>query len=335
MIDFKTCKFLVWGYKNVYHTHGHIHEGFYRALKLSGKDVNWFDQADDISQLDLSNTFVITNHDCIPENGYWPWSTPKVSKIPIRDDCFYAVHGLNDHSEIVEIFANRKNALSWNVLTMSEMRKSLGLSTREPMQNEIMLAEDAPFDESQKHLEFRWATDLLPHEIELNKPTTMLSLRNPIINWVGTVWHVNQVELGEFMRACKEDGIAFNHIGGGQRGVVTIEENIKLVRESYMAPAISGSHHLTEGYAPCRIFKNISYGQFGITNSKQVNQIFGEKLIFNPDPYKLYFEAKERLQSIHISDLHSLMDEVAQKHTYLNRIDVLVKAANIVLANGK
>ena len=333
MINLDNCRYLIWGYKNVYHTHSHIHEGFYRALKLSGKDVQWLDSADDISNMDLSNTLIITNHDCV-NNSYWPWSKPIKSILPISDECFYAIHGLNDHPELLDVFRNRKNYISWNVLSMRAMRSSLGLSAMEPMQNEILMGDDAPFDLDRKHLEFRWATDLLPFEIEQNKPSEMLSLKRPIINWVGTIWHVNKIELSEFSRACKEDGVTFVQIGAKENSHVSIEDNIKLVRDSYMAPAISGTHHLTEGYAPCRIFKNISYGQFGVTNNKKVNEIFGGKLIYNPDPYKLYFEAKERLQSIRVEELYELMDEVASKHTYLNRIEFLIKASKMIIENA-
>ncbi len=332
MFNLNTCKFLVWGYKNVYHTHSHIHEAFYRTLKLTGKDVMWLDQADDISGIDLSNTYIITNHDCIPENGYWPWvNVKKLSVLPIRPDCFYAVHGMNDHDGIRLLLANQKNKLSWNVLTMTAMRSKLGLSAGESSGNIQLLDEESPFDIEKGHLEFRWATDLIPSEIEQNKPMEMLSLHNRIIHWVGTVWWVNEKELGEFRRACEEDGVKFNHIGGGQNGVISIEENMKLIRESFMAPAISGSHHLIEGYAPCRIFKNISYGQYGITNSPKVNEIFGGKLIFNTDPYQLYYEAKERLSNMHVGELHNLMDEVARKHTYINRLAVLMKASEQII----
>jgi hypothetical protein len=299
-VNIDTCKFLIWGYKNVYHTHSHIHEGFYRALKLTGKDAQWLDAADNIDGIDFSNTFIITNHDCV-NSSYWPWAKEIKSKLPIREDCFYAVHGLNDHSEIRDIFSKFNNALSWNVY--NDFSYKLGLTVGLPLTERIDLDVDSPFYPMQKHLEFRWATDLLPFEIEKNKPTEMLSLKNRIINWVGTIWHVNQKELNLFSKACSEDGVKFIQVGSKSDNHVSIEENIRLIRESYMAPAISGSHHLTEGYAPCRIFKNISYGQFGITNNKRVNEIFGEKLIYNPNPYKLYFEAKEKLQTIKITKM--------------------------------
>lgn len=323
-INLDTCKFLVWGFKNVYHTHSHIHEGFYRALKLTGKHVDWLDETCDLSNYDLSNTLVITNHDCLYEGDYWPWNKPRISKLPIREDCFYVVHGLNDHKETREIFEGKNISLSWNVY--NDYSKKLGDLVGVPLTECVFLDDDIPFYPGQKHLEFRWATDLIPEEIEKNKPDQMLSLIDKSIYWVGTIWQVNASEIGDFIRACKEDGTEFIHTGAGQKGVIGIEENISLVRKSYMAPAISGSHHLTEGYAPCRIFKNISYGQFGITNNKRVNDIFGGKLIYNPDSYKLYYEAKERLASMQVTELHSLMDEVAKKHTYLNRIDAVIKA---------
>lgn len=335
MFNINTCRFVVWGYKNTYHTHTHIHEAFYRTLLRMGKQVKWMDSADDIRRDDFSNTLFITNHDCVT-NNYWPWDKPCISKLPKFDDCFYVIHGLNDNPEARGMFSNHGNKLSWNVY--HDYSSTLGMPVRDyprpkvgvPLTESILLDTDTPFYIKQKHMDFRWATDLMPDEIEANKPRRMLSLNEKNIYWVGTVWWVNQKELLEFRRACEEDGINFNHLGAGQNGIINIDENIKLVRRSWMAPAISGSHHLTEGYVPCRIFKNISYGQFGITNSKRVNDIFGGKLIFNPDPYKLYYEAKERLQHIDVKELHSLMDEVASKHTYVNRINSVMQAVRLI-----
>lgn len=325
-------KFIVWGYRNplTYHTHSHIHEGFYKALQHMGKDVEWLDPTDDISGKDFSNAFIITDHSCVGTGDYWPWEVERKSVLPILEDSFYCVHGLHDNS-VKELFENHKWNLCWNVLTMRAMRKGLDMPVGPDLKDEIYLDEDVPFSLSQKYMEFRWATNLLPHEIEANKPAEMLSLKNKIINWVGTVWHVNEKELNQFKMACENDGVEFNHIGAGQVGVVSDEDNVKLIRESYMAPAISGSHHLTEGYAPCRIFKNISYGQVGVTNNPKVNELFGGKLIFNPDPYYLYYQAKEELKTMPVEKLHELMDIVAKRHTYLNRLANLFTGAEMIV----
>lgn len=315
-----TCHIIILGYTfQRYHTHSHIHHALYIAFKHLGRDVQWLDTVPE----DISNTLFITNHDC-------------ASQIPRREDCFYVIHGLNDHAPVRELFEGYKR-LSWNVY--HDFSSTLGMPEKDyprppvgvPLTQSVFLDTDVPFYPLQRHMDFRWATDLLPDQIEANKPTEMLSLKQEVINYVGTLWFVNQNEIAELKRAAEDDGVKFNMVGAGQKGVLTIEENVQLVRNSYMAPAISGSHHLTEGYAPCRIFKNISYGQFGITNSKRVNDIFGGKLIYNANPYHLYYDAKEQLERMPIERLHELMDIVKEKHTYLNRINNIFEAINYLL----
>lgn len=178
-----------------------------------------------------------------------------------------------------------------------------------------------------------WATDMLPPDIERNKPSEVFRRESKVINYVGSHWPVNEKELGEFERACQENGIELRIVGSG-RGAVSIEENVRLVRESYMAPAIQGQQQLDVDYLPCRIYKNISYGQMGITNSRAVNDAFQGRLIFNPDPYQLFYDARERLEQVTLSELHWLMDFVAEKHTYINRLDDLLRDARLVLVGN-
>lgn len=321
MFNLDTCKFVVWGYKNIYHTHTHIHEGFYRTLQLTDKQVIWADSSTkDYRNIDFSNTFFISEHDAS-------------KSLPIRDDCFYAVHGLNDDLPEKKRLSEAKH-LSWNVYHDVSHSHGLGgglLPNPTDKSEGYLIDTDVPYYPKENRIDMRWATDLIPAEIQKLKPSRVFRSDSQTIYWVGTVWWVNEKELAAFREACRENKISFITIGAGQKGVVSIEDNIEMVRRSYMAPAISGTHHITEGYAPCRIFKNISYGQYGITNSKRVNDIFDGKLIYNSDPKELFYEARYRLQEIKLSDLHNLMDEVASKHTYINRIGSLMKAARLIL----
>jgi hypothetical protein len=91
-----------------------------------------------------------------------------------------------------------------------------------------------------------------------------------------------------------------------------------------MAPAIVGQWQKMVGYIPCRIFKNISYGQMGITNSPRVYELFEEKIIYNSDEYQLFFDARHALMRTTHKQLFELMDFVRDKHTYLNRIETLL-----------
>jgi hypothetical protein len=247
---------------------------------------------------------------------------------------FYAIHGLNDDISERRRFDNAKK-LSWNVYHDVSHSHGLGgggmIAAPVNKEDGYLIDVDVPYYPKEQRIDMRWATDLVPPEIENLKPDRVFRKNTANIYWIGTVWWVNEKELSEFRRACSDNGVTFIPLGAGQKGIVSIEDNIRLVRNSYMAPAISGTHHIAEGYAPCRIFKNISYGQYGITNSKRVNDIFDGKLIYHPDPYQLFSVAKERLEKITLGELHSLMDEVSAKHTYINRINSMMKATRLIL----
>jgi hypothetical protein len=285
----------------------------------------WLDESSDLSNFDWSNTIVITEH-----------NPARSEKLPIRDDVFYVVHGLNDNQAARERFQSVNNRLSWNVyhdyshVYGTQGNPVIDCKIGVPLTECMWIAEETPLYPKEKHMDFRWATDLLPHEIEANKPDRILGQDSNTIWYVGTQWWVNQRELNQFKRACDEARVTFQTVGAGQNGIISVEDNIDMVRRSLMAPAISGSHHLTEGYVPCRIFKNISYGQYGITNSLRVHQVLGLSTIYNPDPYELFFEARSRLKSMDVKYLHAQMDVVAQKHTYVNRINAIIKAARIL-----
>ena len=333
--DLKTCKAVVFGYRHTYFTHQHIHSSIWKALQYIGKEAYWFDEKDDLSQFDWENTLIITNHDV-------------VQFLPIRDDCFYVVHGMGDHPEVRELLAPKKLRLSWNVFHKfshqygTQGNPLIGITKLGiPLTEQMMLDEDMPFYPREKHMDFRWATDLTPPEIEANKANAkVLNTDSKEINYVGTIWRVNEKEITAFRRACSDGGITFRQFGAGQAGeefnhlgqtrVVSDEDNARLVRDSYFAPAIVGSHHLIEGYMPCRIVKNISYGCFGVTNSEEVNRIFGGRLIFNPDPYKLFFQAREILPSVPVTSLYALMDYVRDHHTYVSRLNGIFKAVEII-----
>lgn len=312
MIDLNTCKFVIWEMKDPNDSWYHIHEGFYRALKLTGKDVTWLTAKDDISRFDFTNSFFISTHCAIV--------TPR---IPIRPDCFYAIFA---GSRDFENLFTDNNLLVWGCYADN------GRADVPPRQTKpIYFAPDEPYYPEERYLEFRWATDLLPYEIETNKSKIVFRSDSKIIHWVGTIWYINEKELASFRRACQENKIDFKNTGAGTTGPVSIEENVRLIQESYMAPAISGGLHIAEGYVPCRAFKNLSYGQMVMTNNPATNRLFGNRLIFNSDPYQLFYDARERLPKVTLTELYSLMDEVAQKHTYLNRIDSILKATKLVL----
>ena len=99
-----------------------------------------------------------------------------------------------------------------------------------------------------------------------------------------------------------------------------------MVNGSYVSPAIQGPCQIDQGYIPCRIFKNISYGHMWYTNSPTVNNIFSDELVFNRNTRDLFYKCMEFKENTHhIERLRYLMNEVKQKHTYINRVNQIIE----------
>jgi hypothetical protein len=308
-----TCKWVVWGFRHNWHTHTYVHAGFFRALQFLGKNARWMDE-DDGS--DFSNTLFLTEND--------------VSlNLPRRKDCFYVNYNGGDQ-KCQKYLEGLKQLHFWCFYYENERQD------RQKTPGDVELAVNTYFVPP-NGLELQWATDLLPYEILALKPNRVFRSESKVINWVGTFEkNHNGNTVTPFADECKKNGIEFRTIGGYGEGYgkrfpkVTMEDNIKLIRESYIAPTIPAWCQM-RGYAPCRIFKNISYGQYGVTTSKYVNSLFGNRLIFNESSSQLFYTAKELLPTIPLNDLHDLMDEVAEKHTYINRIKAIEQAARLSL----
>ena len=126
-------------------------------------------------------------------------------------------------------------------------------------------------------------------------------------------------------RACKENNIAWKNFSK-----VSMEENIHFTRQSFIAPALQGQWQCDQGYIPCRIFKNISYGQMGITNSPAVYELFNNKIVYNANTYQLFYDALKRSQTMTLEEQFELMDFVRDHHTYLNRIETILTCLDMI-----
>jgi hypothetical protein len=181
-----------------------------------------------------------------------------------------------------------------------------------------------------------WATDLLPEEF--NYDDRFISRERKIYH-VGSIAESNINEIRKFGRAMNENGIEFVHRNPWTHPA-TWEEVKILTQKSYIAPDLRGSamrseingkvdtgaNHKLIGYIPCRIFKNISYGQIGATNSKAVKDLFGDLVIYNDDEYQLFYDTvKMKDDSDYILEQ---MKFVQDNHTYINRVDSIMKVFN-------
>jgi hypothetical protein len=303
MINKENYKVVLWGHKSNLNTFYYIHYAYERAFRHLGYNVMWLDDNDNVGGIDFSNTLFFTEGQV---DG----------KIPLREDCFYVLHNCGDKYK--DLFAKGR-CTHMQTYTDDALKY-----------NYTKLQECIYADYEGKCLYFPWGTDLLPDEIERNKPDRVFNSDSKYVHWVGTIggeFFGNIDQVTPFKKACAENNITFTN-----RMLVSADENVRLVKESYMAPTIVGRWQHEVGYIPCRITKNISYGQMGITSSPRIYEMLEHKVIYNSDSYQLFYDAVDYMSKMPLSELHSLMDFIKDKHTYINRINIVLDYINKLLA---
>jgi len=295
-------KVVIWGHKLHSHTHSYIHNGFYIAFRYLGYPTYWLDDKDDVSHFDFANSLFITEGQA--DRG-----------IPLRHDCKYILHNCVDQK-----YRTLKNE---NYILLQVYTDSIFEVPRL-----VKLGSCIYYDLAGRCIYMPWATDLLPWEIEAIQRSLALTPTKKRAAWIGTIGagnFGNTEQLQPFIQACDENAIEFYAKKG-----VGVEENQEIICSSYLAPAIVGEWQQKVGYIPCRIFKNISYGKMGITNSQRVYELFEKKIVYNPDTYQLFFDAKKKVDEMPLEELLRLMDFVKTKHTYLSRIITLLDFFDLV-----
>lgn len=299
---------IIWGHKLHTHTHSYIHYGFYKAFKHLNYDVHWLDE-DDIHSECYSN-FNFDNCLFITEGQV-------DSLIPINNSNIYILHNCN-----IEKYKDIDKKFNLQVITKSDLEKY-----------KFDKIDNASYYHSDL-LMMCWATDLLPDEINKNilkVKTNNIKSKN-ILNFVGMPIY----PWDEVLKWCNNNNIIYKSYGGFNHTNVSSGVNMKLIQESILAPAIQEPWQVKNGYIPCRVFKNISYGKMGLTNNKFVNEfLFNEKLLYNEDIHKLMNMGIEFNNNISLEAnkklLLELMENVRDNHTYINRVNSIIKFLEIKL----
>lgn len=296
----KFNQFIAWGHKLHSHTHSYIHEGFIKAFNYLGYKTLWLDNNDEISDIDFTNSLFLT-------------AGQVDDKIPIRNDCYYILHNC-DFEKYKILNPNQIQIIQ--VLT-------LPVYTRE---NTFPIPDTRGYYSDKSCIYFPWGTDLLPYEIDLNIENidSILNKRKKFtLNFIGM-----PTEPWDFLkRICTKFNYGFNQVGGFCQTNVDSDKNKQLIQESYLSMAVQDTWQLDNGYLPCRVFKNISYGRMVCTNNKTVNEFFNNKLIYNNDLEKLFNDAIkfESLPfQVRKEKIIELMKIVRDNHTYLNSIKAIL-----------
>ena len=95
------------------------------------------------------------------------------------------------------------------------------------------------------------------------------------------------------------------------------EEVTRRIQESVLAPDIRGPEHLRTRVVTCSVFKNISYGHLGLTNSEEIYNEMDGNCIYNPDTRQLFYDGLDNIDNFDL--ISKGMQYVKENHTYINR----------------
>ena len=306
-------KILIIGHKLHSHTHSYIFNGIYKTLKYLNHDVEWIYNDIEINKIKKENII----YDIIITELYYN------KNIPIIKNCKYIIQ-----QPFLELFSKENTNIYNTDEFMYELFKTISKKNIVLWRPYLKLFKNNFFDINEnngyKVIITPWATDLLPHEIDENiKNLESFEVKN-ISNFIGTPLEHN-VQLKD---ALKKNNIEYENYGGtfdkNSERNKSIEENMKLIQESIIAPALQTQWQIDNHYIPCRIFKNISYGKMGITNNETVYELFNKKIIYSDNIEELVDKSLEfNKREDKFSIIKELMIEVRDNHTYVNRINFI------------
>lgn len=133
-----------------------------------------------------------------------------------------------------------------------------------------------------------WGTDLLAEEFY-----------EPIFNagaedccFVGAVWDDrglgNAAIVPRVAAALERRKLSFVHLTQ-----ISDADMVAAIRRSRLAPAIAGEWQAERSYLPCRVFKNVSYGQLAVTNVPRFKDLFGDACVWGDTVEELIAAALE------------------------------------------
>jgi hypothetical protein len=301
MIQNRIKQVVIWGHKLYGNTYAYIHDGFFKAFQFLGYKTLWFDNNDNISSIDFSQTLFISEG-CVDD------------KMPMMPDCFYILHN-PDLSKYINIPKTHIAIIQTYTRAVVNCHNATLLN-----KNRMTYYKDST-------IWMPFPTNLLPHQIDTNIGKIIhnnIITKNEVIfaGSYDSYWN-------EIVSFCNNNNIQFRHFYN-----IPVDDNVNLVQESLIAPTVLSNWQNENDYIPCRIFKNISYGKMGVTHNEFIYELFDKKIIYDSNKTTMMEKALifEKLpndeKSKHVIEL---MKYVRDNHTYLNRIDDIFWVFNNII----
>lgn len=304
----KINKIVVWGLRKKWHTHRFIHKAFYENAKKLGYKAVWVEDEKENQKYIEPGDLIITA-DAIgkmcPEKFKF-----EDYNLPIREDVFYCLHNVKD------VFTNkikRERLLKIEVYHNACESKC-----------DFKIGPATFFDSKSGTLYQPWGTDLLAEEFK--KPVFN---KNSLVFWVGSIWNDknnfgNKNEILDLKHSLEKRKLIFIPLR-----FIPDWLNILFIRISRIAPAISGKRQVDTDYLPCRVFKNISYGQLGITNVKKFKDLFGNSFVEGNNIDELINNAMS-LNEEQYKEKILKQQQVVKEFTYKQSLENIINSFSLI-----
>lgn len=329
----KYNKIIIWGAKfDSGHTHAFVHEPLVRAAQYLGYPVFWLDNRD-LNHLDV--TFF--DHALIISEQWLVFANGLSNLLPLRPTSAYLIHYLGNKGPVegnpgASLYLGRvgklidfRFACNWGVDGVPDKNYAYHFNKSEC----TPLNDGTSYLKQEEHItQFysMWATDLMPDDINLEDRFIPPSIPHHAF-FGGTIREDNKEMFVPFMNACTEFRMPFLYNSPWQNPL-SIAEIREAVSKCYLALDVRPRNHLANKYISCRMFKNISYGQLGLTNCPATYEFFDGEVAYHSDPYQLFHVACAMKQDIKTPDrILRQMQKIKEKHTYVNRLRDMITAA--------
>lgn len=326
----KYKKIIVWGAKlDTGHTHGFIHEAIVRASKAMGIETYWLDNRDNVDESFFNDSIVITEQWLVFRNGM-------SNKMPLNKSACYLVHYLGNRGPVeqnpgasmylgkVGKLIDFRFASNWGIDGVEDKNYAYKF---EP-ENYERVSDTAYYEKNDDYDKYYdiWATDLLPNEFDFEARFTPQERQ---AFFCGTIREDNVSVFKGFLTKCDDHKIPFIYNSPWQKQLPTEEVRANVIK-SLLPLDLRPANHIANGYIACRAIKNISYGALGMTNSIQTYELFDGEIAFAKDSGDLFDVAIEMQNDPKTKDkILNQMKKIQAKHTYINRVSDMIKAAEI------
>jgi hypothetical protein len=315
----KYSKIIIWGYPLHSHTHSYIHAAFYKAFTHLGYETYWFHDGEYPDSFDWN--------DCV----FWTEGFAD-KNIPLNKTSTYFVHVCPDPAKYINAGVKKFVDVRYNhlwhkdhvydyTLDKSKVEKVGDCCYLQPKKNcrtQVLNDYHQYWIEDYDKFYVTWATNILPEEFDfedINYP------RENKIYFSGNISPHGRCEnystFKPFIDKCVKNGVEFIN-NNPFANPLSEEEVILRTKKSILGVDIRGPEHIRNGYVPCRVFKSISWGHLGTTNSEEVYKELEGHCIYQPDTSQMFYDAMNR--RLDTEYIKQSMLYVKENHTYVNRI---------------